>query len=150
MSTCRRRGATIIALSVRRHHIKISSGSRVTLPEPSGLPALATSTPTVRDAAAAAVAALPVMAALVEADDWVTAANGEAGAEPRRVRLSSFRALVLDSSYKPIEVVGWQRAVRLPCVCTRVNRELCAGSELRALPCCPELSLWESFPHTLF
>lgn len=44
-------------------------------------------------------------------DDWVTE---EVGGKEKRVRLSSFRALVLDSSYRPIEVVNWQRAVRAP------------------------------------
>jgi hypothetical protein len=30
-----------------------------------------------------------------------------------KVRLSTYRALVLDSSYRPVGVVSWQRAVRL-------------------------------------
>jgi hypothetical protein len=56
--------------------------------------------------------AQPVQQDASAASDSAWVRDPQSG-ERRKVRLSKYRTLMLDSSYRPIAVVNWQRAVRI-------------------------------------
>ena len=69
-------------------------------------------------ASAAATLAIPSINGTVNAEDWIQPLEGivDDAAEstpthPALQVLSRYRALVLDSSYRPIDIVNWQRAI---------------------------------------
>lgn len=63
--------------------------------------------------AQAKIAQVPLDEVQTHADvDVVTVPDGQGG--HRRVHLSKFRTLMLDSSYRPVSVINWQKAVRHP------------------------------------
>ena len=75
-----------------------------------------------------------------ELDGDAAAEHGSSG-RYRPGILETCRALVLDTSYRPIRVVGWQRAVRSPPAVLLSNPACCAISctALQTLPSAPLL-----------